>query len=528
LRNAFLIGFIVAAVALTGASQPGTGANQAIELAVDASKPGPKIDRNIFGQFAEHLGHGVYEGIWVGPESTIPNTRGIRSDVVAALKALEVPNVRWPGGCFADEYHWRKGIGRERAVTLNPNWGGVMEPNTFGTHEFMDFIDQIGSEAYLSVNVGSGTPQEASEWLEYLTTVQPTTLAKERAANGHPAPYKVAYLGIGNESWDCGGNMSPEHYLSELKIYSRFVRNFNPAQQERQKMLRIAVGPGGGEPRWTEWTDTIMKAWQGHTWSWDIEGLSMHSYTVPKWPPSYTSVGFGETEYGQILKTTLDMETLVARHSAIMDKYDPEKKIALVVDEWGAWYAQLPGSTPGFLAQQNSLRDAVLAALNLNIFARHADRVRMANIAQMVNVLQAMILTDKEKMILTPTYHVFRMYVPFQDATLVPVTFDAGTYTHGDVTLPRVDAIAAKDAAGTMWLALTNLDPTRRVDIAARISGLSARTASGETLTAAAVDAVNTFEARKSVAPKPISTKVAGDHVTVTLEPKSVTVISIK
>jgi len=249
---------------------------------------------------------------------------------------------------------------------------------------------------------------------------------------------------------------------------------------------------------------------------------------VPKWPPSYTSVGFGETEYGQILKTTLDMETLVARHSAIMDKYDPEKKIALVVDEWGAWYAQLPGSTPGFLAQQNSLRDAVLAALNLNIFARHADRVRMANIAQMVNVLQAMILTDKEKMILTPTYHVFRMYVPFQDATLVAVTFDGGTYTHGDVTLPRVDAIAAKDAAGTVWLALTNLDPTRPVDIAARVSGLSARTVSGETLTAAAVDAVNTFGTPKSVTPKPISAKVAGDQVTVTLEPKSVTVISIR
>src|SRR5215212_9772210 len=211
-----------------------------IALAVDVAKTGPTINRNLFGQFAEHLGKGVYEGVWVGPDSTIPNTRGIRRDVVAALKALKVPNVRWPGGCFADEYHWRKGIGRERAVTLNPNWGGVTEPNTFGTHEFMDFVDQIGSDAYLSVNVGSGTPQEASEWLEYLTTVQPTTLAKERGANGHPAPYKVAYLGIGNESWDCGGNMSPEHYLSELKIYSRFVRNFNPPQQESQKMLRIA------------------------------------------------------------------------------------------------------------------------------------------------------------------------------------------------------------------------------------------------------------------------------------------------
>src|SRR5215467_875767 len=239
-------------------------AAQKIQLSVDPSQTGAKIDRNIFGQFAEHLGHGIYEGIWVGPDSPIPNTRGIRNDVVAALKALKVPNVRWPGGCFADEYHWRNGIGPQRAVTLNPNWGGVIEPNTFGTHEFMDFLEQIGAEAYLSVNVGAGTPQEASEWLEYLTTAQPTTLAKERAANGHPAPYKIAFLGMGNESWDCGGNMTPEYYLDQMKIYSRFVRNFNPAQQpethKNQRMFKIAVGPGGDGPRWTEWTEAIMKA----------------------------------------------------------------------------------------------------------------------------------------------------------------------------------------------------------------------------------------------------------------------------
>ncbi|MGO9274309.1 MAG: alpha-N-arabinofuranosidase, partial [Terriglobia bacterium] len=239
---------------------------QPVHVTIDASKSGAKIDRNIFGQFAEHLGHGVYDGIWVGPDSTIPNTRGIRNDVVSALKALKVPNVRWPGGCFADDYHWRKGIGPQRVVSLNPNWGGVIEPNAFGTHEFMDFLDQIGSDAYISINVGSGTPQEAAEWLEYMSSAQPTTLAKERAANGHSAAYKVGYLGIGNESWDCGGNMTPDYYLSQLKIYSRFVRNFNPEQQDKQQMLKIAVGPGGDGPRWTDWTEAIMKAYQQHTW----------------------------------------------------------------------------------------------------------------------------------------------------------------------------------------------------------------------------------------------------------------------
>jgi len=503
-------------------------AAQKVQMSIDVSKPGAKIDRNIFGQFAEHLGHGVYEGIWVGSDSKIPNTRGIRNDVVAALKALKVPDVRWPGGCFADEYHWRKGIGPQRTVTLNPNWGGVIEPNTFGTHEFLDFLDQIGAEAYLSVNVGSGTPQEAAEWLEYLTTAQPTTLAKERAANGHPAPYKVAFLGIGNESWDCGGNMTPDYYLSQLKIYSRFVRNFNPAQQDKQQMLKIAVGPGGGESRRTEWTEAIMKAYQSHTWSWDMNGLSMHSYTVVKWPPSYASVGFGEKEYAQILKSTMEMNDLIAKHSAIMDKYDPEKKIALVVDEWGGWYAPLPGSTPGFLVQQNSLRDAILAALNLNIFAQHADRVRMANIAQMINVLQAMILTDKEKMVLTPTYYVYKMYVPFQDATFVPVTFDAGTFTHDGITLPRIDAIAGKDKAGKLWLAITNVDPNQPAEIEVSLAGINAKSASGETLTAPKVDSVNTFDVPNTVVPKPVSAKAQDGKLTLELAPKSVTVIAVE
>jgi alpha-N-arabinofuranosidase len=515
---------VAASVSLTAPAM----AADTVSVSIDASRTGAKIDRNLFGQFAEHLGHGIYEGVWVGPDSTIPNTRGIRNDVVAALKALKVPNVRWPGGCFADEYHWRKGVGARRTVTLNPNWGGVTEPNSFGTHEFLDFLDQIGSRAYLSVNVGSGTPQEAAEWLEYLTTSQETTLAAERAANGHAAPYEVPYLGIGNESWDCGGNMTPDYYLSQLKAYSRFVRNFNPEQKDARRMLKIAVGPGGDGPRWTEWTDAVMKAWQGHTWSWDIDGLSLHNYTVVKWPPAYKSTGFGETEYAQILKSTLEMDGLIATHSAIMDKYDPQKKVALVVDEWGAWYAPLPGSNPGFLAQQNSLRDAVLAALNLNVFARHAERVRMANIAQMVNVLQAMVLTDNDKMLLTPTYHVFRMYVPFQDASVVPLALDAGAYTHGEIRLPRVDAIAAKDSAGKLWLALTNLDPNRPVEVEIRAGDRAARAAAGETLTAERVDSVNSFEAPRTVAPKPISARTQGGRLGLALEPKSVTVVAVE
>ena len=322
--------------------------------------------------------------------------------------------------------------------------------------------------------------------------------------------------------------MTPDYYLSQLKIYSRFVRNFHPEQQGKQQMLKIAVGPGGGEPRWTEWTEAIMKAYQNHQWSWDINGLSMHSYTVGHWPPSFASVGFGETEYAQILKYTLDMEDLVSKHSAIMDKYDPQKKVALVVDEWGAWYAPLLGTNPSFLVQQNSLRDAILAALNLNIFARHADRVRMANIAQMVNVLQAMIMTDKDKMVLTPTYHVYKMYVPFQDAIFLPVAFDAGTYTHEDITVPRVDAIAAKDTVGKLWLEITNIDPEQPAEIEISLADITAKSVAGQTLTAPKVDSVNTFDAPNTVVPKPVSAKVEGGKLSVKVAPKSVTVISVE
>jgi alpha-N-arabinofuranosidase len=499
-----------------------------IHLSIDASKPGAKIDRNIFGQFAENLGHGLYEGIWVGPDSSIPNTRGVRNDVVDALKELKVPNVRWPGGCFADQYHWRKGIGPvdKRPATVNSAWGDVIDTNAFGTDEFMDFIQQIGSTPYVSINLGSGTPQEAGEWLEYMTAAAPTALAKERAANGHSEPYKVGFLGLGNESWDCGGAMTPEYYVSLMKVYSRFVLNMNPAQRGKDQMLKIAVGPGTPD---TEWTEAVMKAWKKHTWAWDVNGVSLHWYTVPNgWPPSTPSDKFGFDDYVRTLKSTLFMDEFLRKQEAVMDKYDPEKKVTLSVDEWGAWHAPLPGSNPAFLVQQNSIRDAILASVNLNVFARHADRVRMANIAQMINVLQAMILTDKEKMVLTPTYYVFKMYVPFQDAMFIPVTFDAGTYTHGSVSLPRIDAIAAKAADGKLLLEITNLDGENSAAIDANLAGIKGKSAKAATLTGAAVDSINTFESPNSVVPQPAAVKIQDGRLSLTVAPRSVTVISIE
>jgi alpha-L-arabinofuranosidase len=497
---------------------------QVTEVTIDTAAKGPRIERDIFGQFAEHLGTGVYGGVWVGKDSPIANVRGIRSDVVAALKAIKVPNVRWPGGCYGDDYHWRYGVGpmAERRQTLNASWGGVIETNEFGTHEFMDFLDQIGAEAFLSINLGSGTVEEAADWLEYLTSDKPSTLAKQRAANGHPAPYRIKYLGLGNENWGCGGAMSGTHYVEEMKRYARYSRNFNSAQKGETAMKRVAVGWDSLD---SDYTEEVMKAWKAKVWSWDIEGVSLHSYTVPGgWPPKSPSTGFGEAEYVETIRRTLLIDGQIAKQSAIMDKYDPEKKLMLTVDEWGAWLGPAPGSNPAFLQQQNSLRDAILAALNLNIFMRHADRVKVANIAQMVNVLQAMILTDGPRMVLTPTYHLFRMYVPFQDAAMVPVKFDAGTYAHGEVKLPRVDAAAARDASGKLWLALTNVDPNRPAEFA--IAGMPG--AKGQLLTAPNVNSVNSFDAPEVVRPKPFRAAAKGGRLVIALPAKSVAVVEVE
>jgi alpha-N-arabinofuranosidase len=522
---------LIAGAALALAFAPAAATAQDVAVTIDAGQSGAKIDRHIFGQFAEHLGTGIYGGVWVGEDSRIPNVRGIRTDVVEALKAIRVPNVRWPGGCFADEYHWRDGIGdrSKRRVTVNSNWGGAIEDNQFGTHEYFDFVEQIGAEAYVSINVGSGSFQEASDWVAYMTADTRNTAGQDRAANGRKEPWKLKFLGIGNENWGCGGNMRPEYYADELKRYARFSRNYNPAQQGEtnpDRMLRIAVGPNDVDRE--GYTEGVMKAWKERDWSWSMEGLSLHSYTVIRFPAAYDSVNFGEKEYAEITKATLRMDELIRKHSAIMDKYDPEKRVPLIVDEWGTWYAKLPGSPEGFLQQQNSMRDAIVAALNFNIFARHADRVRGANIAQMVNVLQAMILTDGSKMVLTPTYWVHKMYLPMQDAAFVPVEFDAGEYRQGEIVLPGVDAVAMRDTQGKLWLSLVNLDPNEAKEVSIGVSGVSVARAQGEVLTAANVNSINTFDAPDTVSPKPIAGTVRGGKVTVALPAKSVAMLELR
>jgi alpha-N-arabinofuranosidase len=509
----------LAVVALTSSAQA-VGPETEIRAVLRGDSPGAIINRNIFGQFAEHLGFGIYGGIWVGSDSKIPNTSGYRNDVIAALKRLEVPVVRWPGGCFADEYHWREGIGprEKRPVRVNTHWGGVEETNAFGTHEFMNFAELIGADAYVAGNVGDASPDEMAQWVEYITSDTRSTLANERRANGRDKPWKLPYFGVGNELWGCGGNMRAEYASDLYRRYQTFVKS--PPGQNIQK---IAAGANVDDYHWTE---VFM-----HDAGKLLSGVSLHYYTSPgpNWDTKRSSTDFGEDDWIETLSKALHMDELITKHIAVMDKYDPGKKVSLMVDEWGTWYTALPGSNPGFLQQQNSLRDALVAAIHFNLFSRHADRVKMANIAQMVNVLQAMILTREEKMVLTPTYYVFEMYKPFKDATYLPLAISSPDYKYGQYTVPAIHGSAARGTDNKIYVALSNLNPNDAAKLTVKLEGLKERSVAGQILTAGAMNAINTFERPDAVKPTSFAgAKVKGDELTVELPSKSVVVLTLQ
>jgi alpha-N-arabinofuranosidase len=477
------------------------------------------VSRFIYGQFAEHLGHGIYGGFWVDKTLPVAKQDRIRLDVVNALKKIKIPDLRWPGGCFADEYHWRDGIGprAQRPKMVNTNWGNVTDDNSFGTHEFLELCKLIGCEPYIAGNMGSGTVEEMSKWIEYLNLDDESTMAELRKQNGHPAPYKVTFWGVGNESWGCGGNMTPEFYTDQYKRYASFAKNYPGA-----RLKKIASGPNSDDYNWTE---VCMKNIGTGMW-----GLSLHYYTIPSgdWGHKGSATSFDEKEYFNTMVNALKMEELVTKHSAIMDKYDPEKKVALVVDEWGIWTDAEPGTNPGFLYQQNSLRDALLAATTLNIFNNHCDRVKMANLAQTVNVLQSLILTDKDKMLLTPTYHIFDLYKVHQDAKYLPVKLNSPDYEFDGKRIPAVSISASQDSTGKIHISLVNLDPHQRVDLSANLKGLNWTKVTGQILTSENLTDVNTFEQPYKLQLKPFNSAIKdGDKLVVDLPAKSVVTLEL-
>ncbi len=456
------------------------------QFVIVANHPGAVISKNIYGHFSEHLGACIYGGIWVGEDSKIPNTYGIRNDVIFALRQLKVPNLRWPGGCFADTYHWKDGIGpkSKRASIINTYWGGVTEDNSFGTHEFMKLTELIGCDAYINGNVGSGTVREMAEWIEYLTSDADSPMTRLRKENGREAPWKVNLFAIGNENWGCGGNMTPEYYTNVMRQFSTNLNNYSGNQ-----LYRVACGPNGADLQWTE---TIMKDPESRSM---FQGISLHYYSVVNgWESKGSATDFDEREWFETFRLNLEMDKIIKGHEEVMNRYDPEKIKGLIVDEWGNWFRVEPGTNPGFLFQQNTMRDAISAAIHLNIFNQHADRVRGANIAQMVNVLQSVILTDNDKMVLTPTYHVFRMFSVHQNARLLKTDLNCEDYTYGGRKIPSISASASIADDGKIHISMANLNPGKEITVTCPIVGEPYKKVTGEILTAPKMNSYNGFD----------------------------------
>ena len=494
---------------------------QKAELVIYTNQGKYQINKHIYGHFSEHLGHCIYNGLWVGEESPIPNINGVRKDIIDALKHIQIPNLRWPGGCFADEYHWLDGIGprSERPKMVNTHWGGVVEDNSFGTHEFLNLCETLGTEAYICGNMGSGSVEEMSKWIEYMTSDGESPMSKLRKKNGREKPWKVSLWGVGNENWGCGGHMSPEGYAENYRRYATYCRNYG-----ENRLYKIAGGPNVDDYRWME---VMMKNIPHHL----VSGVSVHNYAFTyNWENKGNSVNFNEDEYFSLLEHGIRMDEIVTKHSEIMDKYDPEKNIAMVVDEWGAWYNVLEGTNPGFLYQQNTLRDALLAGYTLNIFHKHCDRVKIANIAQLVNVLQALFLTENDKMLLTPTYHVFDMYKIHQDATMLPIDVTSPTYSRLGKELKSISVSASRNSNGEINISFVNIDPSQSIEIVCNVKEMNkAKVISGNIITAPNTDSHNTFDNPNEVVLKEYNdAQIKNGILTVLIPSKSLVTINLK
>lgn len=489
-------------------------------ITIQADMPQQTISKNIYGHFAEHLGRCIYDGFWTDPNLNVAKEGRIRMGIVNALRDINIPNLRWPGGCFADEYQWRDGIGNpaKRPKIVNSKWGGVTEDNSFGTDEFMRLCDLLGCEPYLSANMATASPKDLREWIEYLNYSGDSYWANLRKENGHKEPYGVRFFGIGNESWGCGGNMSPEHYSDEYRCFQGFAYDYSG-----HTIKKIACGPNGADYNWME---TCLKRIPAKM----LWGISLHHYTIATgiWSKKGAATQFDEKEYFGGVKNALFMDELLNKHSAIMDMYDPKKKLALVVDEWGIWTDPEPDTNPRFLYQQNSMRDALIAASTLNIFNNHSDRVRMANLAQTVNVLQSLILTDKEKMLLTPTYYVFKMYKVHQEANLLKTNAISHDYVYDTEGVPEINVSASQDKEGKIHATIVNLNPNNEVFTDVILNGFNAKRIKGEVLTSHLYSDYNSFEKPDKVVISQFNNFKKGIDNTITVKMPPLSIVTLE
>jgi alpha-N-arabinofuranosidase len=529
MKKAFVFVFSIAMTAtLFGQSS--------VALLVDAGSSKYTISRHIYGHFSEHLGRCIYDGYWVNESMPVPKQDRIRLDIVDALKEIQIPNLRWPGGCFADEYHWRDGTGprTQRPTMINTNWGNVTEDNSFGTHEFLQLCELLNTEPVIVGNLGSGTVEEMSRWIEYLNYDGISPMTNMRKQNGHEKPWGVSFWGIGNENWGCGGNMTAEYYVTQFRQYSSFAKNY-PGTTLR----KIASGANSSN---YEWTEVLMKGLAGGGGRSMMWGMDVHYYTRPprgrpgapgqqgtQTPSQGSATNFTEATYFATMQNALRIDEIIKGHDAVMTKYDSLKRVALVIGEWGIWTDPEPGTNPRFLYQQNSLRDALIAGSTLNIFNNHCDRVKMAQLAQTINVLQALILTEGTKMILTPTYHVFDMYKVHHDAQMLPVKFTSPDYVLEDRRLPALNVSASRDSSGVVHITLVNIDPKNTITLSTTLNQVKWTSVSGQILTSAKITDINTFDKPNTVViSKFDGAKKQGDLLNVVLPSKSIVLLTIK
>src|SRR5438876_2443124 len=496
-------------------------ANAQNKIVLHPDKIKDTISKNIYGHFAEHLGHGIYGGFYVGDNKKIPNKDGVRVDVVEALKKLKIPVLRWPGGCFADTYHWKDGVGPKdkRPSMLNVWWGNVKEDNSFGTNEFLNMCEELNAEPYLSVNIGSGTVQDVADWVKYVNHKEGTSpMTDLREKNGRTKPWHVKFWGIGNEAWGCGGNMTAEYYANVYRQFATFMTNWNNSD----RLYRIASGASDNDYHWTEVLMTNIP----HNM---LNAVALHHYSVIDWNKKSSATNFTEEEYFKTMQQASLMEEYVQKHGEIMDKYDPQKKVALVVDEWGGWYDVEPGTNGAFLYQQNTMRDAMIAGLTLNIFNNHCDRIRMANLAQCINVLQAVILTNDEKIILTHTYHVMEMYNVHQDAARIPLDVTTNDYKLGDKNLRAISASASRDKNGAVHITLVNIDAKNAQDVSIDIGGLHAKSVTGRMLRSEKLQDYNSFDKPEKIRPSVFNeAKINGSNLSLKMPAFSLVVLELK
>ncbi|MFK7733415.1 MAG: alpha-N-arabinofuranosidase [Pseudomonadales bacterium] len=501
-------------------------------VSIDTNNSGPQINKNVYGQFAEHLGRVLYDGMWVGPESTIPNTRGWRNDVLEALRMLQVPVLRWPGGCFSDEYRWRDGIGPKeiRPVRVNTLWGGVEENNHVGTHEFFDLVEMLGAEAYINCNMGTGTPREMAEWLEYMTSETRSELAELRRKNGRDEPFRVHHFGIGNETWGAGGFMEPDYYCNRYKHWSSMAR----VPWHIPTNFVASGGHGAVEEDVTRWTEHLSANIKPN-FLLKFDAVSFHYYTHPIDNENHLNfenigetIDFPEVEWISTLSHTLRMDGFLKRNCEILDKNDPDNHVALYVDEWGTWYSMPQENSNGMLYQQNTLRDALVAALNFHTFHDYSERVRMANIAQIANVLQSMILTDGDKMLVTPSYHAFQLYAPFQNATRLTATLvNVENYSLDSFSLSTLYVTAARGVDDNIYLGIINTNPNQAYPLSIQLNDKPAASLEGRQLTADTMDAHNTFEQPETISPKAIAAQSIEAKLEINIPAKSISVLRI-